>query len=57
MFVASKYGEFRNLISSGNDRFPTRNATNISSEAGKVKYAAADAGPTLSDATLSVLSS
>ena len=49
--------EFRNLLTSGNDRFPTRNSTNVSSEAGKVKYAAADAGPTLSDATLTVLSS
>ena len=49
--------EFQNLLSSGNDRFPTRNATNISKEAGKTKYAAADAGPTLSDATLTVLSS
>ena len=49
--------EFRNLLSSGNDRFPTRNATNISTEAGKTKYAAADVGPTLSDATLTVLSS
>ncbi len=49
--------EFRNLLSSGNDRFPTRNASNISTEAGKTKYAAADVGPTLSDATLTVLSS
>jgi len=49
--------EFRNLLSSGNDRFPTRNASNISTEAGKTKYAAADTGPTLSDATLTVLSS
>ena len=51
------HSEFRNLLTSGNDRFPTRNSTNVSSEAGKVKYAAADAGPTLSDATLTVLSS
>ena len=49
--------EFRNLLASGNDRFPTRNTSNISTEAGKTKYAAADAGPTLSDATLTVLSS
>ena len=48
--------EFRNLLSSGNDRFPTRNSTNVSTEAGKTKYAAADAGSTLSDATLTVLS-
>ena len=49
--------EFRNLLTSGNDRFPTRNASNISTEAGKTKFAATDAGPTLSDATLTVLSS
>ena len=49
--------EFQNLLSSGNDRFPTRNSSNISSEAGKTKFAAADTGPTLSDATLTVLSS
>jgi hypothetical protein len=49
--------EFQNLLSSGSDRFPTRNATNISSEAGKTKFAAADTGPVLSDATLTVLSS
>jgi len=49
--------EFRNLLSSGNDRFPTRNTSNVSTEAGKTKYAAADTGPTLSDATLTVLSS
>ena len=49
--------EFRNLISSGNDRFPTRNSTNVSTEAGKTKYAAADVGASLSDATLTVLSS
>ena len=51
------HAEFRNLLSSGNDRFPTRNATNVSTEAGKTKFAAADVGPTLSDATLTVLSS
>ena len=51
------HAEFRNLLSSGNDRFPTSNATNVSTEAGKTKFAAADAGPTLSDATLTVLSS
>ena len=51
------HAEFRNLLTSGNDRFPTRNASNISSEAGKTKFAAADTGPTLSDATLTVLSS
>lgn len=49
--------EFRNLLSSGNDRFPTRNSTNVSTEAGKTKYAAADVGASLSDATLTVLSS
>ena len=51
------HSEFRNLLSSGNDRFPTRNTSNVSTEAGKTKFAAADVGPTLSDATLTVLSS
>ena len=51
------HAEFRNLLSSSNDRFPTRNSSNVSTEAGKSKFAAADAGPTLSDATLTVLSS
>ena len=32
-------------------------SSNVSTEAGKTKFAAADAGPTLSDATLTVLSS
>ena len=49
--------EFRNLLSSSDDRFPTRNSSNVSTEAGKTKFAAADAGPTYSDATLTVLSS
>jgi len=49
--------EFRNLLSSADDRFPTRNTSSVSTEAGKSKFAAADAGPTLSDATLTVLSS
>ena len=51
------HSEFRNLLSSGNDRFPARNTSNVSTEAGKTKFAAADVGPTLSDATLTVLSS
>ncbi len=49
--------EFQNLLRAGSDRFPNRNTSNVSSEAGRSKYAAADAGPTLSDATLTVLSS
>jgi len=49
--------EFRNLLSSSDDRFPTRNSSNVSTEAGKTKFAAADVGPTYSDATLTVLSS
>ena len=49
--------EFQNLLASGNDRFPNRNTSSVSTEAGKSKFAAADAGPTLSDATLTVLSS
>ena len=45
--------EFRNLLTSGNDRFPTRNASNVSSEAGKSKYASSDTGAILSDARAS----
>ena len=50
------YSEFRNLVTSGNDKFPAKN-TQISTEIGKVKYGAANTGGTYSDATLTVLSS
>ena len=50
------HSEFQNLLTSGNDRFPTR-TTGVSTEPGKTKYGAADAGGTLSDATLTILTS
>ena len=50
------YSEFRNLSNSGDDRFPG-SAGSISTEIGKVKYKAAAAGGTLSDATLTILTS
>src|SRR5210317_1668464 len=50
------YSEFRNLSNSGGDRFPG-SAGSISTEIGKVKYKAAAAGGTLSDATLTILTS
>jgi hypothetical protein len=50
------HNEFRDLVSSGNDRFPAKNQS-VSNEIGKVKYGAANTGGTYSDATLTVLSS
>ena len=50
------HSEFRNLLAGGTDRFPSRTES-VSTQPGKVKYAAVDAGSTLSDATLSILSS
>ena len=50
------HSEFRNLLSSGNDRFPTKNSS-ISTEPGKQKYGAANTGASFSDATLTVLTS
>jgi hypothetical protein len=50
------HSEFRDLVSSGNDRFPAKNQS-ISNEIGKVKYGAANTGGTYSDATLTILSS
>src|SRR5210317_734971 len=50
------YSEFRNLVSSGNDRFPAKNQS-ISTEIGKVKYGAANTGGIYSDATLTILTS
>jgi len=48
--------EFRNLITSGSDRFPVSNQS-ISTEPGKTKYGTTDQGPVFSDATLSILTS
>jgi len=50
------YSEFRNLVSSGNDRFPAKTQS-VSTEIGKVKYGAPNVGGTYSDATLSILTS
>ena len=48
--------EFRNLAQSANDRFPN-SSQSVSTEIGKVKYKAAQAGGTYSDATLTTLTS
>ena len=50
------YSEFRNLATSGDDRFPGTSNT-VSTEPGKVKYGANNSGGTFSDATLSILTS
>ena len=48
--------QFAALLSAGSDRFPTSSA-NVNTEPGKVKYGAPDAGGSVSDATLVILSS
>ena len=50
------HNEFRDLVSSGNDRFPSKNQS-ISTEIGKVKYGSPNVGGTYSDATLTILTS
>ena len=50
------HNEFRDLVSSGNDRFPAKNQS-VSTEIGKVKYGAANTGGIYSDATLTILTS
>jgi len=50
------YSEFKNLVSAGGDRFPTKNQS-ISTEVGKVKYGSPNVGGTYSDATLTILTS
>ena len=50
------HSEFRDLVSSGNDRFPSKNQS-ISTEIGKVKYGSPNVGGTYSDATLTILTS
>ena len=50
------HNEFRDLVSSGNDRFPAKNQS-ISNEIGKVKYGSPNVGGTYSDATLTILTS
>jgi len=48
--------EFRNLLSSGDDRFPAKNQS-ISTEIGKTKYGTPNTGGLYSDATLTILTS
>ena len=50
------YSEFRNLVSSGNDRFPAKNQS-INREVGTVKFGSPNVGGTYSDATLTILTS
>ena len=49
--------EFRDLLRSGADRFPTSTGENQLTDAGKVKYKASDVGGVYSDATLNILTS
>jgi hypothetical protein len=50
------YSEFRNLLSAGDDRFPSKNPS-VSTEIGKVKYGSPNVGGIYSDATLTILTS
>jgi len=50
------YSEFRNLLSAGDDRFPTKTQS-VSTEIGKVKYGSPNVGGIYSDATLTILTS
>ena len=50
------HSEFRNLISSGNDKFPAKTQS-VSTEPGKVTLGTPNVGGTYSDATLTVLTS
>ena len=49
--------EFRDLLRSGSDRFPTSTGANQLTDPGKVKYKAASTGAVYSDATLNILTS
>ena len=49
--------EFRDLLRSGTDRFPTSTGANQETDAGKVRYKATDTGGVYSDATLNILTS
>jgi hypothetical protein len=49
--------EFRDLLGSGTDRFPTSTGANQLTDPGKVKYKATDTGAVYSDATLNILTS
>lgn len=50
-------GQYRSLLGAGADRFPTTDAANRETDAGRQRYGATDQGGILSDATLSILSS
>jgi hypothetical protein len=49
--------EFRDLLRSGADRFPTSTGANQLTDPGKVKYGATGTGAVYSDATLNILTS
>ena len=49
--------EFRDLLRSGSDRFPTSTGANQETDPGKVKYKATSTGGVYSDATLNILTS
>ena len=49
--------QFRALLASGADRFPTSSGTNQETDAGKVKHGAGNVGAIYSDATLNILTS
>ena len=49
--------EFRDLLRSGADRFPTSTGANQETDPGKVKYKATGTGGVYSDATLNILTS
>ena len=49
--------EFRDLLRSGSDRFPTSTGANQLTDPGKVKYKATGTGGVYSDATLNILTS
>ena len=49
--------EFRDLLRSGADRFPTSTGANQETDPGKVKYKATGTGAVYSDATLNILTS
>ena len=49
--------EFRDILGSGADRFPTSSGSNLQTDPGKTTYSAVNAGAIYSDATLIILSS
>ena len=49
--------QFRALLASGTDRFPTSSGVNQETDAGKVKHGAGNVGAIYSDATLNILTS